>query len=220
MRERRSLHSIARLLAILVCTTASPAAAQQNQVVRPGAPEYRQADIELGSRIYAANCAGCHGPNGDLVSGVNLRSGQFRRASSDQDLTGLITSGIAGTGMPPQTFDQPELLELVAYLRNMRDFDGRAVALGDAGRGKLVFEGKGGCTSCHRVKGNGSRVAPDLSNIGSLRAASALQRSLLDPSAAMMPVNRPVRVVTRDGTVINGRRLNEDTFTVQLFDDK
>ena len=36
----------------------------------------------------------------------------------------------------------------------------------------------------------------------------------------MMPINRPVRAVTRDGTVINGRRLNEDTYTVQLIDDR
>jgi hypothetical protein len=36
----------------------------------------------------------------------------------------------------------------------------------------------------------------------------------------MMPINRPVRAVTRDGTVINGRRLNEDTYTVQLLDDQ
>jgi len=35
-----------------------------------------------------------------------------------------------------------------------------------------------------------------------------------------MPINRPVRAVTRDGTVINGRRLNEDTYTVQLLDDQ
>ena len=36
----------------------------------------------------------------------------------------------------------------------------------------------------------------------------------------MMPINRPVRVVTRDGTVINGRRLNEDTYRVQIIDDR
>jgi len=29
-----------------------------------------------------------------------------------------------------------------------------------------------------------------------------------------------VRAVTRDGKVINGRRLNEDTYTVQLIDDR
>jgi mono/diheme cytochrome c family protein len=29
-----------------------------------------------------------------------------------------------------------------------------------------------------------------------------------------------VRAVTRDGKVINGRRLNEDTYTVQLLDEQ
>ena len=36
----------------------------------------------------------------------------------------------------------------------------------------------------------------------------------------MMPINRPVRAVTKDGKVINGRRLNEDTYSVQLIDDQ
>ena len=57
----------------------------------------------------------------------------------------------------------------------------------------------------------GSRVAPDLSEIGMVRSADALQSSLLDPTANMRPINRPVRAVTKDGKVINGRRLNEDT---------
>jgi putative heme-binding domain-containing protein len=102
----------------------------------------------------------------------------------------------------------------------MRDFDGRAVALGDTDRGRGTFEGKGGCTSCHRVAGKGSRIAPDLGEIGATRAASALQRSLLDPTGSMLPHNRFARAVTRDGKVITGRRLNEDTFTVQLIDEQ
>ena len=36
----------------------------------------------------------------------------------------------------------------------------------------------------------------------------------------MWPINRPVRIVTRDGREIKGRRLNEDTYTVQLLDDQ
>jgi mono/diheme cytochrome c family protein len=36
----------------------------------------------------------------------------------------------------------------------------------------------------------------------------------------MMPINRPVRVVTKDGTIINGRRLNEDTYSLQIIDDR
>ena len=36
----------------------------------------------------------------------------------------------------------------------------------------------------------------------------------------MMPINRPVRLVTKDGTIVNGRRLNEDTYSVQIIDDR
>jgi putative heme-binding domain-containing protein len=62
-------------------------------------------------------------------------------------------------------------------------------------------------------------VAPDLSDIGATRAADALWRSLLDPTSAMRPINRPVRIVTKDGRTISGRRLNEDTYSVQIMDD-
>ena len=34
----------------------------------------------------------------------------------------------------------------------------------------------------------------------------------------MQPINRPVELVTADGTRVTGRRLNEDTYTVQLID--
>jgi hypothetical protein len=67
---------------------------------------------------------------------------------------------------------------------------------------------------------DGSGVAPNLSDIGTVRSAGSLQRSLLDPTSQMMPINRPVRVVTKDGTIINGRRLNEDTYRLQIIDDR
>jgi putative heme-binding domain-containing protein len=66
----------------------------------------------------------------------------------------------------------------------------------------------------------GPRIAPDLSDVGTARAPDALHATLLDPSSRMMPINRPVRIVLKDGTTINGRRLNEDTYTVQIIDDK
>src|SRR5688572_30426210 len=73
---------------------------------------------------------------------------------------------------------------------------------GDAARGKAPFEGKGRCTTCHRVNGQGSRVAPDLSTagVGVGGTPEGLRRSLVDPTSAMRPINRPVRAVTRDGT--------------------
>jgi len=180
--------------------------------------QYSQVEIEAGFNLYNANCFSCHGADGDSVAGVNLRSGRFRHAATDSELNRLIQTGIPGTAMPPGRFSTGELAGLVAYVRSMHEFESLAVPGADAGRGQAVFEGKGACSGCHRVNGKGSHVAPDLSDIGAIRPATALARKLLDPDGSMLPVNRFVRAVTRDGTVINGRRLNEDTYTVQLID--
>jgi putative heme-binding domain-containing protein len=188
--------------------------------VPAGTPPYAPADIAYGAKLYDAQCTTCHGANGDGVGGVDLRSGRFRNAVTDQDLRRVITGGIPGTGMLAFRFDAAELDGIVAYLRNMNSFDRSSVTPGDPVRGRVLFEGRGGCMTCHRVDGRGARVAPDLSDIGAVRSASILQRSLVDPNSQMMPINRPVRAVTRDGQVITGRRLNEDTYTVQLLDDR
>ena len=93
-------------------------------------------------------------------------------------------------------------------------------ATGTAERGKAVFESKGACLGCHRVNGNGSRLGPDLSNVGQLRRSVELETSLLDPDAEILGGNRFYRVVTRDGVTTTGRLLNLDSFTVQLLDSK
>ena len=181
--------------------------------------QYEQADIAYGSALYTTYCVVCHGENGDLFPGVNLRSGVFLHAVSDRDLREILLAGIPGTAMVAGAYEAAELVALVAYLRNM-DADLGGVVLGDAARGQALFEGKGDCGSCHRVAGQGPRFAPDLSNIGAIRSAATLSRALEDPHGSTLPMNRTVRAVSADGTVINGRRLNEDTYTVQLIDEQ
>src|SRR5438552_12973476 len=180
--------------------------------------QYSDADISYGATLYTSKCVTCHGTQGDAIGGVNLRSGTFRNAVIDRDLERFIRAG-SPAGMPPFALDNAEMAGIIAYLRNMNVFDASAVKTGDAARGRAIFDGKGACTGCHRVGVAGSRVAPNLSDIGAARSAGSLQRSLLDPTSQMMPINRPVRVVTKDGTIINGRRLNEDTYGLQIIDD-
>ena len=195
-------------------------AASAQLVAQEHVGQYSQGDVENGFRLYGANCSTCHGANGDSVAGVDLRRGQFRRVASDADLIRIIATGIPGTAMPPNRFTTADVAGIVAYVRSMRDFATRAVTLGDAARGQALFEGKGGCTACHRVNGKGSRAAPDLSDIGAIRSPDALEQSVLDPNASVLPMNRSVRAVTRDGRTISGRRLNEDTYTVLLIDEQ
>jgi putative heme-binding domain-containing protein len=178
-------------------------------------------DVENGGLLYQANCTGCHGPEGDGVAGVNLGSGRFRRASSDEEVARIILTGVPGTAMPPSAFSEPQAMAIVAYLRSLAEAPaGAAVPLGDRARGKSIFEGKGQCQSCHSVAGIGSRVAPVLTEIGSTRRTVELQRSLLEPSAEIRADNRFARAVLKDGTTVSGRLMNQDTFTVQLLDMK
>ena len=192
-------------------------------LARPGAQQrtYRPAEIDEGATVYAANCFSCHG-EGQGVVGVDLRSGPIRRASTDDELQALILKGIPGTAMPPHALTTPQLNGLVAYIRTMKDYGSKPVAMGDTARGRTLFEGEAGCRSCHRVDGKGSRVALDLSNVGAVRPPAYLQRALLDPNSTYveMPENRFVRAVTSKGATITGRRLNEDTFTILVIDDR
>jgi putative heme-binding domain-containing protein len=208
---------LAAWISCLLIAAAVPAGAQQllNQD-HPG--QYTQEDIAAGNRVYNAQCTLCHGRDGDQVSGVDLRRGVFRRASTDEDLARVITSGTAA-GMPPFRLPSSDLTGIVAFIR--AHFDTTAtVRVGDAARGRAIFEGKGTCSTCHRVNGRGPRAAPDLSDIGVARAPAALERSIREPSSALMPIHRPVTIVMKDRTIIHGRRLNEDTLTVQVIDEK
>ncbi len=176
-------------------------------------------DIEDGGRVFRDTCANCHGPDGDEIPGIDLGRGRFRRASTDQDLIDIIRSGIPGTPMPASNFSVEQAARVVAYLRSVAASKRSVSATGDPVRGRALFEGKGACTQCHRVNGAGSRVGPDLSDIGQLRRAIELERSIIDPGAEVLPTNRFYRVVDAGGATVTGRLLNIDTFTIQLIDD-
>lgn len=199
----------------LLATLGQPALAQDS-----GDHQYSSAAIESGSRVYVLQCALCHGPQGETVDGINLRRGQFRTAQSDADLRQVITDGAAEGRMPAFALLPDELEGVIAYIRAGFNPDGVAVKIGDPQRGQQLFDGVGACRDCHRVNGDGPRTAPDLSDIGVLRNSFVLQSYLLEPASSLMPINRPVRIVTRQEETITGRRLNEDTYTVQLIDSQ
>jgi putative heme-binding domain-containing protein len=171
-------------------------------------------DAASGARRYMSACVVCHGLDGNEVEGVNLARGEFRRAESDEDLVNIIINGIPGTAMPPNNISLTRAGLIVAYLRYLT---ARPPLTGDAERGRVLVEGKGGCLRCHRIQGVGSRVGPDLTDVGLARHHPELELALLEPDAEVRPENRFVRVVTQDGSAMTGRLLNHDAFTVQMF---
>lgn len=208
------------ILCLAAALAGSVVVVAQNPTMLGHPDDYPRIEVEHGARLYAEHCERCHGADGNGVSGVDLRSGKFRNATTDNQLRAVITNGFPTAGMPAFKFDTADLTGLVAYLRNMNSIDRGSLKSGNAAHGQQVVETKGACLSCHRINNKGSRKGPNLSDIGANRSAGSLERSLIDPSSQMWPINRPVRIVTKSGRVINGRRLNEDTYTVQIADEE
>ena len=181
--------------------------------------QYSQADIAAGYRVYSSQCVQCHGGNGDGISGVDLRRGVFRRAASDEDLARVITTGVPGAGMPPFTLEPAELTGVIAFIRAGFDQTVSVTRRRCRARPRRSSTARAQCATCHRVRGRGALAAPDLSGVGLVAHASA-------PCSDRCSTHRRrwcrstvrVRIVTKSGETIDGRRLNEDTYTVQLLD--
>ena len=178
-------------------------------------------DLLDGERAYRdRGCANCHGPNGDLIPGINFSAGQFRRQMTDADLSRIIRQGIPNTPMPATNVTEAQAGQIVAYLRSLAAGKAAIAVKGDVARGKLVFDGKGNCTSCHSVAGVGGRKAPDLGNVGQARRTPELELALLEPQADVQPDHRYYRVVMNDGTAVTGWLLGFDTFNIRMIDGK
>ena len=154
---------------------------------------YTPSDVENGGRLYRANCASCHGPNGDSQPGVDLGHGKFRRATADEEIAAIIMKGIPGTGMPPGNFSESQALTIVAYLRSLAASSNVAVTAGDPARGKEIFEGKGQCLELPSradsgfARGPGSDRYRDAAPHGGSAAVAARSRRRSAGAKSLLP---------------------------------
>jgi cytochrome c oxidase cbb3-type subunit III len=216
MQRVRLVRVVAMAILGVWCAAARAGAQDQDHGVTP-------AEIERGGQTFMANCAVCHGPDGDTIAGVNLASGTFRHGNTDQELVNIIRNGIPGTAMPPNNVPEAQAALIVAYLRSLpatMTASKTSGMRGDAAQGKVIFEGKGTCSSCHLVKGVGGFLGPDLSSVGLTRRSIELERAMTDPNADIRTGNRTAKVVGRDGTTTVARLLNQDTYSLQMIDVK
>jgi cytochrome c oxidase cbb3-type subunit 3 len=197
-----------RIAGIVVFVVCSSAAWSQTEV-----------DLADGKATFRSNCAFCHGLTGGGGRGPALNLGRFLHGSTDDDIKGVIQSGVPGTTMPSFDFEKDELTHLVAYVRSLSGTSSQhdAPVAGDPIRGRKVYESSG-CSGCHRIAGEGSVFGPELTRIGAGRSAAYIRESIVNPSADIPEDYTGVTVVTRDGKRVTGVRVNEDTFSVQLRD--
>lgn len=75
---------------------------------------------------------------------------------------------------------------------------------GDRDRGENLFHGdRAKCSGCHKVRGKGGSVGPDLSNLADL-GIEDLFRAIAEPSASIHPDFHAYTVALKDGRVVVG----------------
>ena len=87
---------------------------------------------------------------------------------------------------------------------------------GDVKAGLEVFQTAGTCNKCHKVRGKGKEVGPDLSEIGSKLSREAMYVSILDPSAAVSHNFETYSILTLDGLAVTGLLISETDESVTL----
>jgi putative heme-binding domain-containing protein len=177
------------------------------------APSAPPIDWAKAKRVFDANCAGCHGPEGVGGKGPALAVPKLPRARTNEELAGIIANGIPGTLMPPSWhLGFTGITLATAYVRKLGATATPPKVDGDLAKGQAIFASKG-CTGCHTTG-----YGPDLSSIGARRTAASLRESITDPAAEVSEDYLLVTAVTREGKKVQGLRANEDTFTIQIVE--
>lgn len=177
-------------------------------------------DIEAGAKLFRAHCSTCHGRNAEGFRGPNLADGRFRRGRTDAALFKNILEGIPGTSMAGVYLADTQVWQIIAYLRSLTGAGNDVFVPGNPQRGRIVFEEKGECTTCHMVSGQGGRRGANLTVIGWQRSVEHIRESILEPSTVIDLRHRFIHLAMKNGTEMDGILLNEDTYSIQLMDEK
>jgi cytochrome c oxidase cbb3-type subunit 3 len=191
----------------------------QAQRRRQSAASYSAEDIEAGSRHFVESCSVCHGVDGrGSARGPNLARGMIVSQGSDEEVGGAIRLGVPNSAMPAFALPDGEIKQLVAFIRSLGLRAAQLVVAGDRDLGKQLFFGKGRCSGCHMIRGQGGLLGPDLSNVGDDRTLAEIKRSILSPELSEGAKYKAVTVVTLKGERIAGTLRNRDNFSLQMMD--
>ncbi len=142
-----------------------------------------------GDKLYAQNCAACHGENGRGGVGVPLALASFLDSVSDRYLFETIRQGRPGRIMPAfEEMSDAQVDAIVAYMRawskNKAPVYPLDLVKGNSSNGKKLYAQH--CASCHGADATGGSgtgvtfsrprdlpiIAPSLANPGFLASAS------------------------------------------------
>jgi putative heme-binding domain-containing protein len=210
----RLLLSVVSCVAVL---TPCARAQEESRAIAAANPFDNSAGVEEGRSLFQLHCSYCHGARGEGGRGADLTTGQYRRGGSDANLYSTVRNGI-GSEMPAVRATDDEVWKMVAFVKRLGSAGITEKPAGDPVAGKALYEGKGGCTTCHSIGRNGGSLGPDLSDVGRRRNLKYLEESIVSPEADVPAGYRAIQVVTKTGQTVSGIRLNEDDISIQLRD--
>ena len=174
--------------------------------------------IRGGMGLYRARCADCHGMDARGVRAPDITQ-VWASGRTDAGLFKTVKDGVPGTEMPPNPRVQDaEAWQILSYLRTLAAPAPTDPPHGDAANGEKIFRAK--CAACHRVKGAGGRLGPDLSRIGISRSRDTVLRRIRRGTEDFGSGYEPVTPTPPSGPAIQGVKKNEDLFSVQIMDTR
>ena len=182
--------------------------------------------IAAGAKLYNQSCGGCHGPDGVGGRGPNLVRQLQSHQLKDDELFAAIRNGVPGTDMPPTSLSDDDTWKLTAYIRALTGPASDSRVPGDPVAGESLYWGeKAGCGGCHAILGKGSRMGPDLSNIGGSRPLAYIRQAIVpaknDPSRNFALYGKEgVTVTLKSGQIVKGIARNRSNYSLQVVDTK
>ena len=213
MRTVKICVVVAAFFAILIANSvlAQPAGQQ-------GATKSRAATVAAGRQTFSSTCASCHGLDGrGGERGPDIATRAEITRLTDEETLKVLRAGIPEKGMPPFAgLGSAKLMALLSYIRALQGKGAQAQAPGDADKGKELFSGKAGCSTCHMVNGSGGFLGPELSGYGGNHSAAEIRAAILSPKERTDGRYRVAELTAKDGRSYSGIVRNEDNFSVQL----
>jgi len=186
------------------------------------------AAVERGGKVYASNCAGCHGATakGGVGAPDLIRSLLVLDDEKGDLIAPVLRTGRPDKGMPKPNLTEPQISDVVAWLHAQTyaadhrvTYAFQNVVTGDAKKGEVYFNAK--CSGCHSAQG-------DLAGIGKKYDALTLQARWLQPGGnrggrGAAPQLSPraastVKVTLPSGQTFSGTLDQIDDFNVSLRD--
>ncbi|MBV8807956.1 MAG: cytochrome c [Acidobacteriaceae bacterium] len=171
-----------------------------------------------GEKLFARNCAFCHGSKATGAEGPNLiRSTLVLHDEKGEQIGPVVLKGRPDKGMPAfatmtpdQLYDLAEFLHQRVYeTANRWGYQVQNIVTGNSQAGRGFFEAH--CTACHSTTG-------DLAHIGSKYQPVDLQAVFLYPGTKLHVPDKLVLTLPT-GERITGTLKHRDDFTISMVDN-